>query len=799
MPRLLASVAGDGFTTVASTTPIVVNDWISALETSERARGVPVNPPRPVAGLNVTQNPPAFTWPLHKFTKADQQVKYTLQIQFPGGTIKSYPSDYNWFLPRESFAAGNYAWRVIGVGLKTGGGDDIGGWRSFSVAADAMPLFDDGKLTQAATDTSWYNSVATIPHPRVISDSYLEQLRPLVLGTRVVIWNEIKKRASAQATDPAQAPPHPDMTQANWVLSLPKLVTLEQVRIEYSAIVWRLLRGSTVAADQATAQAALADLKARTFNLAGWDTQTLHGQDSNTDTTVRNILWALAVSYDHLYPVLTQAERDTLVNAIAVRASQVQSRTIGPFRTIERNPMDSHAATSINTLAAATAIMAGEMSGGVSNPQFNAQQFGRLVPLPLALQHSFGGDDGAWGNGGGYGEWDVDNTYPYFDALTRVTGASPFRTQKVRNNMVYQLYARPAGGNSQSPFGDGAVIEGNQVKYYAYWFATRVPSTITNWMATVHPLAANHDPLVRTLLSPPVTPPATSNPGTTTTSKLFESVGQVAMHSSLTDANRTSVHFKSSPTGSYSHSHADQNHFTIMDQGKALLIDSGYYDYYLSPHAKAWYRQTKAHNAITYDGGTGQRVENSNVVTDYTAVGQIIGYHDGGTFTIATGDATKAYDNATVTRARRTVVYLKSNLLLVHDDLAASRAVNWEWNFHAKTNPQIIGGATGTVKIVNGTAQLCMKQLAGNRYTALAMTDRFPVDPTNATFAPQYHGTWSIAAPATQQQSVMLIDIGCKETTTPAVTESTDTITVTTGGKQFRFTRNGLPAFANAS
>ncbi|WP_187360170.1 heparinase II/III domain-containing protein [Chitinolyticbacter meiyuanensis] len=767
------------------------------MEDSERARGNPVRVLRPVAGQEVTQNPPTFSWPLHKFTKVDQAVQYTVQIQYPNGSTKSFSASSNWLLPRESFGPGNYRWRVIGVGLKTGGGDDISAWRDFTITADAVPFFDAGKLANAATDASWFSNIAATSHPRMVSDAYLEQLRPVIINDRSAVWAELKKRVAAQISDPAQATPHPDMSQANWVQTLPKLVDAEQDRIEGAAIVWRLLKNSSVQADRDAANAALADLKQRVFNLASWDTTTVDGQTSNTDSTVRNLLWALVVGYDHLYPALTTSERAQLVNIIGIRAGQVESRVVGPTRLLEHNPLDSHASASIYSLSAATAIMAGDKVNGSEHPQFALAKFSRYVPLAYAFLHSWGGDDGGWANGGGYGEWNVDNTYPYFDALHQVTGANPYKLQKMRNSMTYQLYARPAGGNSQAPFGDGAVQEGNQVKYYAYWWATRIPSQTTNWMASVHPLSANHDPLSRTLLSPPVVPPRATTPGQSTSSMLFASTGNVNIHSSLTSATRTSVHFKSSPYGSYNHSHADQNSFVVADQGKGLLIDSGVYDYFLSPHAKAWNRQTKAHNAITYNDGVGQRTEIGNIPTDYSATGKIIGYTDNADFTIAAGDATKAYD-APVLRSRRNIVYLKQrNVILVHDDLAASDVLKWEWNFHALTNPQVIGGAQGTVKVVNGAAQLCMKQIAGDKLTSLDVTSAYPVNP-NRSFTPQYHGTWSIDTAKRQHQSVIMIDIGCKETETPVVTQvDSNTIAVGFAGKQFRFARNTLPAYSN--
>ncbi|WP_187359918.1 heparinase II/III domain-containing protein [Chitinolyticbacter meiyuanensis] len=768
--------------------PAVVNDWQTALIESERGRGWGTVQTLPVEGQVVTQNPPVFSWPLHPPKAPNQVYDYDLEVRFPDGNVRRYPVATNWFLPREQFGAGSYTWRVIGRGLEAGGADAIGAWRQFSISADAQALFDPGALVTAASDASWFAAIAATPHPRVLTDARLDTLRPFLFNQRKTVWDAIAARVATQAVDPAQAPPALPATA-----QLTSVSETEQRRIEEAALVWRVWRSSANATEQSAAAVALADAKARLLNLANWDNNTFTGQDSATDVAVRHVLWALTLGYDHLSTNLSSGERDTVVQAIATRAGQVQSRAIGAFRARERMPFEAHSAASLITLAGATAVMAGDSVGG--NTQFSQAQFARLVPLAYAFGHPWGGADGGYGNGGGYGEWLMDNSFGYLDALHAVTGANPYRLQQMQNYAKYRLYAIPYG-RLHAPFGDGAVIEGFQVPYYAYWLATRIPGQATAWMAAQQPIRANFGGLTRTLMSPAIDPATAADPGMNSSSMLFASTGQVSMHSSLTDTARTTIHFKSSPFGSSNHSHADQNHLVIGSKGKALLIDSGYYDSYLSPHAKAWYRQTKAHNAVTYDGGTGQRTEANGQSTDISAMGQIVGYHDGGNFTIATGDATPAYDPAVITRARRTVLYLKPDLLLVHDDLAASRAVRWEWNFHSLYAPNTAGGASSTVKITNGDASLCMQQIGVERFDRLTVIDQFPVDPALASFAPQFHGTWQTSSARNALQSLVLIDVGCKGTTTPTVAQTSAGLLLELQGRQFLFRPGLLPAYS---
>lgn len=752
---------------------------------AEKAQGIALMPVRPEAGQPVMQNPPGFTWPL---PRQDASPQFTLEIRHPDQRLERIALAQNWYLPRTLWPAGRYAWRVT----RGAGSPAVSEWRSFDLGTGAKPLYDAGQLTVVASDAAWHARIAATAHPRVLDASRLNQLLPVLAGSRRVAWNALLARVQSQLTDPAQAPatgPSPNDGTPGWVLAVARKASEEHDRIDNSAVAWRVLSTPGPLADAARATAVQADLRARVLNLARWDTTALDGQTSDTDSPVRTVLWALAMGYDQLYPVLTAADRATLRQAITVRAAQVEQRVFGSRHTLLRYPLDSHASAAMGALAAASAVMSGD------DPAFGVARFARVVPFMYAYVHPWGGADGGWANGGAYGEWFMNNLFPYFDGLSAAAGVDIYRVQQLQNYPRYRLYAIPPG-TLQAPFGDGSGMEGNQVPYYAYWLATRVPNPITQWLATRLPLAGNHAPVARTVASPAVEPATASAPGALSPSALFEGTGQVSMHSSLTEAARTSVHFRSSPYGALNHGHADQNHFIVGSQGKALLIDSGYYDFFDSPHAQAWYRQTRAHNAITYDGGTGQRTRTGSLPGDHSSAGQIIGWHDGNGFTVATGDATAAYDQTTVTRAVRSLAYVAPGLLLVHDDLAARHPVRWEWNFHTLDAPQVQGGTQGTVKVTRSTATLCMRQLAGDRFGELASTTQFPADPDLRSFAPQHHGTWRRSAASTQHHGVVLIDVGCTLATQPSVQETTEAITIGLGGRQFRFQRGELPAYA---
>jgi hypothetical protein len=230
-----------------------------------------------------------------------------------------------------------------------------------------------------------------------------------------------------------------------------------------------------------------------------------------------------------------------------------------------------------------------------------------------------------------------------------------------------------------------------------------------------------------------------------------ESIGWVAMHSDLKNRGRTSVFFKSSPYGSFNHSHADQNSFLIHSAGRSVAIDSGYYDYYGSPHWHGWYKQTLAHNAITYDGGQGQLHDT------LAARGVVRRFVPGELADMVTGDATEAYGMA-LSRAVRSLVYIRPGLLFVVDSLASATPRTWEWNLHSIEAFQ----RTSAMEFRFGTADApaCVRLVRGPA-GSFFQTDKFSVVPDGPREM-QHHLRWSTARPTRQTLLVFAIDLDCR-------------------------------------
>ena len=170
--------------------------------------------------------------------------------------------------------------------------------------------------------------------------------------------------------------------------------------------------------------------------------------------------------------------------------------------------------------------------------------------------------------------------------------------------------------------------------------------------------------------------PPTSEPRDLPQSEVFRGVGWVGMHSALAEPEHdTLVLFKSSPYGSVSHSHPDQNSFAILKGGKALAIPSGYYaPRYMFPHHREWTHSSRANNTVLV-GGVGQSRLSAR------ARGRMTAFEDRPGLSYACGNATEAYAGA-LNRFFRHVLFVRPGLVLVLDDLAAEPQ-RFQWMLHA--------------------------------------------------------------------------------------------------------------------
>ncbi|HUQ27811.1 MAG TPA: DUF4962 domain-containing protein [Usitatibacter sp.] len=690
---------------------------------------------RPVDCATTSQTPPEFTWPPRK-----GDAGYQVLVKFPDGRVESRSTTRNWLLWDQALPPGTYTWQVRVSGVEK----DLSEPRRFTIAAGAVPFVvpDPGAILVRARGTprprTWHSDASSALV--ALKSGRAKGFKTLVDG---VVNDE--KRQEAEPTSASINSNYDDTIS-------------EQKRTLASALAWAGTRDRRHGEDAAR----------RLMAQVAWST-TGPISYKNNDTANRTVAWTLALGYDWTYEYLSAQQK--LAIAAAIRA-RTQPMFEDIMKRITVYPYDSHGNITLNTVAAIGALMAGDIP--------EADNWVReAIPAAVTWTSPWGWQDGGFGNGTAQGFWDTGQNLTAWYVLRNAAGVDLSKKEWVRNHARFLAYFTPPGAPSGA-FGDGLEMALPEVwSRVGKGLAAFAPSPLARWYARSQ---NQEDPArLELLLAPHLDFSSARFPQDAPDSMAFPSIGWAAMHSSLSDPNRISIFFKSSPYGSYNHSHADQNSFVIHHRGRRLAIASGYYDDYGTPHWHQWYKQTRAANAITFDGGQGQGVN------DKAFSGDLTRFESGDGFAYAIGHAERAYDGK-LTKAERAIVYLRPDTIVVRDVLAATSPHTWEWNIHAVNRMTAV--APNRVAIHNGPAQMCVEMVSGPE-VAFAQNDQFTAKPSSG--ANQWHGTFATTAKSNAAEFVAIMRIGSDCTGKPregfdaSAKRSGDVTELTVDGRVLRF------------
>ena len=197
------------------------------------------------------------------------------------------------------------------------------------------------------------------------------------------------------------------------------------------------------------------------------------------------------------------------------------------------------------------------------------------------------------------------------------------------------------------------------------------------------------------------------------------------MHSALgRPDDDIQITFKSSPYGSFSHSHADPNAFILNAFGEGLAINSAYREFHRSPHHKEWTWQTKSKNALLIDG-LGQKAQ------DKKATGKITRFETGPRYVWTTGDATVAYqagqpESDRVQRVTRDLVFIDQRYVVLRDRVELATPAKLSWLLHAEKG--LAWDETTDTAVIRGDQATLTARLVspGVRWHG-TVTDQFPI------------------------------------------------------------------------
>jgi hypothetical protein len=168
------------------------------------------------------------------------------------------------------------------------------------------------------------------------------------------------------------------------------------------------------------------------------------------------------------------------------------------------------------------------------------------------------------------------------------------------------------------------------------------------------------------------------------TSRLFRGIGQAFLNTTLNHADEdVQVVFKSSPMGTRSHGNESNNSFVLWAYGQRLLIRTGHYYLYGGPHHRDWVWSTRSLNNITVNG-------HGQIKRSAQSMGQILAFHSSPSIDAVIGEAGAAYNSQErgggerlLDRFTRSIVFVKPELVIVFDRLAARHESSFEYWLHA--------------------------------------------------------------------------------------------------------------------
>jgi len=675
--------------------------------------------PAPLDGQVVETTPPFFRW-----EAVAGAALYQLQVSrsgtFPGAATRSYgglPRTVH--VPSEPLPPGRWYWRA---GPMKAGETVFGPARSF-VIPPGTPRFPFPDWDEAIARVPRQRPRLFFPGARLIHFRALAQgeLKPALERMAAACRSELGRPLPAE---PGRRPAGADF--GPWAVGVIEATRPAMDLMEDCALVY-LLTGDVQLGEEA---------RRRLLHFFSWDPEGPTGFLAYDEPGLWMMMRGVR-TYDWIRDLCSPAERVRVENHMKKRAGQFFRRLRQlPFET---RPFDSHAGRLPGFL--------GECALSFIHEWPEARPWLEYATLLYYTSWpAWGGSDGGWQEGPHYWNDYIRFALHYVIALREATGMDLTVKPFFRQTPYYAFYTAPPY-RQHSPFGDGQVESPTDLGPVMYAFSTLLQDPLLRWYAAEAGTAAGAELLTLAAYDPRLKalPPSRLPSG-----RSFPSVGLASFHSALGDREQDICFLlRSSPYGSVSHGHADQNAFVIEAFGRGLAIATGYYPWYGSPHHDRWSRSTRAVNSILVDGrGQAQRHPE--------AAGRLMAFETAEAYGYAAAEAAPAYLGR-LQRFYRQVLHLRPGIFVISDELVAARPACFQWLLHTP-HPLRIEAAARQLHTVNPPAAMRVHLLQPEVLT-FSQTDRYFPEPETSpdTWSNTWHLTAETARPALRQRFLAVV------------------------------------------
>ncbi|MEK4118292.1 DUF4962 domain-containing protein [Paenibacillus sp. FSL W8-0919] len=696
-------------------------------------------PYQPNEETRLLENPPRFTWMPGKLDNDCYVLQISTSPSFePGVTMTFTDIPYNLYTPDHVFAPGTYYWRYALMNQSEGEAptDDLRGRSSWSrIRRFEVPEGLPETPLPGRADR-YLNTSAS--HPRLWLDrsgitAFRERLQR---EDDDCGWKAFYEKSVVPWLEKPLIPepkPYPDHKR---VASLWRRMYIDCQETLY-AIRHLSVAGVILQDDQILAKA-----KQWLLHAAGWDPEGTTSRDYNDEAAFR-MVGALAWGYDWLHDMLSAEEIKLVRSALLRRTEQVAYHVMERSK-IHHVPFDSHAVRSLSSVLVPACI-------AMLHEEPKAQQWlDYTLEYYACLYSPWGGEDGGWAEGPLY--WTTGMAF-VIDALNLIrnyisidfykrpffarTGDFPLYCSSpdtIRASFGDQSYlGEPVSLKTAYNIRQFAGITGNGLYQWYFEQVAKADKDADSkfynygwWDFRFDDMLYRHDYPQIEALAPAIAvwesegeairqseaeviedserwskgnnsekwsrEDSVSGTGTIRAVKWFRDIGWVAMHHRMDDPDEHIVLLaKSSPYGSISHSHGDQNGFLLHAFGEPLAIESGYYIAYGSTMHMNWRRQTRSTNNILIDGH-GQYagkdkvrcIEASGKVEEVQS-SQGVGY--------ARMNATDAYFEHVpyLERYVREIYFYDESYFVIVDTVDLAKPARVEWLFHTLHRMKLSG------------------------------------------------------------------------------------------------------------
>lgn len=372
------------------------------------------------------------------------------------------------------------------------------------------------------------------------------------------------------------------------------------------------------------------------------------------DLQAASLLQGMVWCYDACEASLDAGERELVHDIIKRRILQFYTR-ISPFRI---NPAQNHPWKKTAVIAESALVMMGVYPEAREWLDVALQCYAYRILPSMGFQ-------GENQEGISYWSYGVNMLANFADLMRFMAGVDLYDHPWLRATCRFPLYCAPPDGYAISfadnsyrgnasfvgPCGTSLVaLLGSRVgDPYALWYANRRDADVQ--------------------ARPPADLPQ---------SVFYPYIGYVLFNTCLSDGlENVSVGMRSGPFHA-GHQHDDNNGFAIHAYGDKLAVDGGYYDWYGSPHFKAYSIKTLAHNTLLVNGQCQKRGTDGRIASHFNSPGFGYAVGDAGTNPLIYNSLLKRFD--------RRLIFLKPDVVIVHDQVESTDGpLKLDWLLHAHT------------------------------------------------------------------------------------------------------------------